>query len=243
MKAKNRNRPDLYQEFQDSLNYEFRDLSLLEEALIHRSYLNESADKNLVSNERLEFLGDAVLEVVVSDLLFERYPEKSEGWLTKRRSQIVCEPSFSYIASIFGIGKLILMGKGEEATGGRQKASILSDAFEAVIGAIYKDGGIEWIRSFFAESLDEILQQEVGSQRLFIDYKTQVQELLHSQAKDFEYQLLREEGPSHEKIFTVGLYVEGKKICEAQAGSKKMAEQKSAELAYELLTEQKRNKK
>lgn len=237
MRESCRKRQERIQELQESLNYEFRDLSLLEEALIHRSYLNESPDKTLASNERLEFLGDAVLELVVSDLLFERYPEKPEGWLTKRRSQIVCEPSFYYIATIFGIGNLIMMGKGEEATGGREKPSILSDGFEAVIGAIFRDGGIDWIRSFFDENLNRILEQEVGSHRLFIDYKSKVQEILHSQAKKFKYELLHEEGPSHEKVFTVGLFVEGRKVCEAKAGSKKMAEQKAAQMAYDHLVE------
>lgn len=223
-----KNRRDHLLEFCERLNYRFNDVSLFEQALIHRSFLNEAGDKNLVSNERMEFLGDAVLELVVSDILYRKFPSASEGDLTRRRSQMVCELSFAHIASHYNIGQLILMGKGEERTGGRKKASILSDTFEAITGAIYLDGGYQWIYDYFQENFHRIMLDEENSDQAFVDYKTRVQEHFHTTGQKFEYRLEKEEGPAHEKTFTMALYVDGEKQAEASEKNKKLAEQAAA---------------
>lgn len=228
-----RNRPEALKEFRDRLNYPFKSLENLDRAFYHRSYLNELADKTVGSNERLEFLGDAVLELVISDLLYRTYPEEAEGELTKRRSQLVCEASLSYLAELYRMGDLLLLGKGEEGGGGRRKPSILSDCFEAVMGAVYLDGGYDWIYNLFRDNLDRFIRGEESKDRIFIDYKTRVQEILHKKGVSFEYRLLDEQGPSHDKRFTIALYVDGKPLAEGTDRSKKLAEQQAARRAYE----------
>lgn len=221
--------------FEHELGYRFNRPELLDRAFIHRSYLNECADKTLVSNERLEFLGDAVLELVVSDFLYRRYPDEPEGDLTRRRTQIVCEASFAYIAERLGVGLLLLLGKGEDSTGGRRKASLLSDCFEAICGAIYLDGGYEWLYEYFQKNIESFILAEADQKRIFIDYKTKLQECLFREERAFTYEVLEESGPSHDKRFTVGLLIDGVVAATAQARSKKMAEQLAAKNALEGL--------
>ena len=222
-------------ELEQRLGYSFHARAYLEKAFVHTSYINECPDKTLESNERLEFLGDAVLELIVSDLLLRLFPGASEGTLTRRRSQIVCEASFSYIGEQFGIGERLLLGKGEEASGGRAKPSIVADCWEAICGAIYLDGGYDFLYTFFEQNLERIVEQERERKRIFIDYKSKLQEWLHRQSRSFSYEVVAEEGAPHDKRFTVALRVDRKVICTQTATNKKKAEQRAAQFAWEQI--------
>ena len=184
-------------ELEQKLGYAYRDQNLLERALTHSSYANER-QVPYGSNERLEFLGDSVLEVVSSDFLYHKYPDKPEGDLTKIRASIVCEPTLAYCAEDIELGNYLLLGKGEEATGGRGRASVVSDATEALIGAIYLDGGFANAKEFILR----FIMNDIEHKQLFFDSKTILQEIVQSQTeKPLAYELLREEGPDHNKIF------------------------------------------
>ena len=226
-------RESALQKFEEEVGYQFQDRSLLNLAFTHTSYANETHLDKSAHNERLEFLGDAVLELIFSDLLYRRFEKEPEGDLTRRRAQLVCEASFSYIAEKLGMGALLLLGKGEEAGGGRKKPSILSDCFEAFCGAVYLDGGYDWLYGRLKDSLDHLIAEETRRERIFVDHKTLLQEWMNHRNLSFSYQLVREEGPDHEKRFTMALYVRDKKICEAVGGNKKKAEQAAAKIAYE----------
>ncbi len=221
---------------QKKLNYEFKDKSLLTQALIHRSYSNEHPGYKDRHNERLEFLGDAVLELVFSDLLFKKYRKLPEGRLTRYRSAMVCEPSFARLADYFTISDKLIMGKGEMLTGGSKKKSLKADAFEAVCGAIYLDGGIEPVFAL-VESVFASMAEEVESHHIqFIDYKSRLQEYLHSKkTTDISYQLDRMEGMAHDRTFYMTLYVAEKKLATGRGKSKKAAEQEAARIALEML--------
>lgn len=212
-------------EFQDRIGYTFGDIELLKLALTHSSYGNELYHDKLHNNERLEFLGDAVLEVTVSEYIFERYSTEPEGELTKLRASMVCEPTLALCAREIGLNDMIYLGKGEEQTGGRFRDSIISDAFEAVLGAIYRDGGIECARKFV---LEHVLN-DVDHKKLFVDSKSILQEKV--QADGFpspEYELIGESGPDHCKEFTVRVIVGGKTVGEGRGRTKKAAEQQAA---------------
>lgn len=221
---------------QKKLNYEFNDKSLLTQALIHRSYSNEHPGYKDRHNERLEFLGDAVLELVFSDLLFKKYRKLPEGRLTRYRSAMVCEPSFARLADYFTISDKLIMGKGEMLTGGSKKKSLKADAFEAVCGAIYLDGGIEPVFAL-VESIFDSMAEEVESHHIqFIDYKSRLQEYLHSKkTTDISYQLDKMEGMAHDRTFYMSLYVAEKKLAAGRGKSKKAAEQEAARMALEKL--------
>lgn len=218
--------------FQERLGYRFHDEELLARAFVHRSFLNECADKNLESNERLEFLGDAVLELIVSDYLFHKHPDMPEGQLTKKRSQAVCEASFAYLANRLGLGEYLLLGRGEEASGGRSRASLLADCFEALCGAIYLDGGYPWLVDGCAGGIDEFLAMEKAEEKLFVDYKSRLQELLHRKGAEFEYRVIGESGPDHAKEFTVALYIDGSEAGRSKGTNKKKAQQEVARTVY-----------
>ena len=222
---------------EESLGYTFRNPDLLHLAFVHRSFLNECTQKNIESNERLEFLGDAVLQLVVSDLLFSRYPNHPEGQLSKRRSQIVCEKSFATLAKNHNLGRYLRLGHGEENSGGRERMSILADCFEAVCGAIYLDGGLEWHRKYFSHVIEEFHAGDSEEVAIFIDYKSKLQELLQRSHKDFDYRLLEEYGPDHEKQFVIGLYVDNRLICKATGRNKKKTQQEVARIAYHRYVE------
>ncbi|SDK44182.1 ribonuclease III [Natronincola ferrireducens] len=222
---------DHIKELQETLNYKFKDLELLKEALTHSSYANESKTKKAKYNERLEFLGDSILGLVVSEYIFMTYKHLPEGELTKVRANVVCEPSLAVQARGINLGKYLLLGKGEDFTGGRQRESILADAFEALIGAIYIDGGIEVTKRFilgkFLESIDLATK---GS--LFRDYKTLLQELLQSKTSEkITYHVVREHGPDHNKSFDVEVLIGNKVIGRGSGKSKKEAEQRAAQEA------------
>lgn len=218
-------------EFEQRIGYEFKNPALLHEALTHSSYVN---GKNHHSNERLEFLGDSVLSVVVSKYLFENL-DTPEGQLTKLRASIVCEHALFPFAQKIGLGNEILLGKGEENTGGRQRRSILADAFEALIAAIYLDGGLEKAREFilpFIPSLDVLRSGKL----LIGDYKTILQEIIQQNPEEkITYELAGETGAAHNKTFTSNVLLNGQIIGTGTGCSKKEAEQSAAKEAISLM--------
>lgn len=225
-----------YNELEQKTGYVFRDRSLLETALTHSSYANEFSRRKgeIDFNERLEFLGDAVLELVTSEFIFENHRDMPEGNMSKLRASLVCEPSLAYCARELGLGNYLRLGRGEDMTGGRNRDSILSDAFEAVIGAIYLDGGLEpageFVRNLALAKLDDA--------RIFKDSKTYLQEITQNEFRCMpEYVLIGEEGPAHMKSFTVELRIAGKKFAVGSGTSKKGAEQEAARKAIRILTE------
>jgi len=214
------------------IHYQFQDIQLLYHALTHSSYANEHHFSRTQNNERLEFLGDAVLEVVCSELLYLHYPGLSEGELTKKRASLVCEPALSVCAREISLGEYLLLGKGEEATGGRYRDSILADAVEAMIGAIYLDGGFANAKEFILA----FVLNDVDHKQFFYDSKTTLQELVQGNYTDeITYVLVKEEGPDHDKSFSVEVRLGEKVIGNGQGRTKKAAEQQAAYNAILLL--------
>ena len=207
------------------IGYTFQDQKLLEHSMRHSSYANEKHMKKTECNERLEFLGDAVLELVSSEFLFFENPDMPEGELTRTRASMVCEPSLAFCARELKLGDYLLLGKGEEHTGGRFRDSITSDALEALIGAIYLDGG-------FANAKEFILRfvlNDLENKKLFYDSKTILQELVQGElGETVSYKLLKEEGPDHNKSFFVAVYIGETVYGEGQGRTKKAAEQQAA---------------
>ncbi len=215
------------------IRYHFKDQKLLEQALTHRSFANEAGLPHLSDNERLEFLGDAVLEIVVSDYLYKERPNMQEGELSRLRAALVCEPTLASCAVEMGLGDYLMLSRGEDFSGGRTRKSILSDAFEAVIGAIYLDGGMENAKDFITARL----LNDIDHKQLFFDSKTKLQELVQgSHNGDIYYRLVKEEGPDHAKSFTVSVFVNKKKIGTGTGTSKKAAEQEAAYNGLMFLT-------
>ena len=212
-------------ELEQKIGYTFRDFSFLERAMMHSSYTNEKHLEKYRCNERLEFLGDAVLELVSSEYLFRESPTVSEGELTKTRASMVCEPSLALCARDIGLGGYLLLGKGEEATGGRQRDSITSDALEALIGAIYLDGGFTSAKEF----IHRFVLTDLEDKKLFYDSKTILQEMVQAAGNtDISYQLVKEEGPDHNKSFFVEVKIGEKTFGQGEGRSKKTAEQQAA---------------
>lgn len=212
-------------ELEAKIGYLFKDKKLLRQAITHSSYANEMKINKYDDYERLEFLGDAVLELVTSDFLFRERRENSEGRLTKLRASIVCEPALAFCAREFSLEQHILLGKGEEATGGRGRDSIVSDVMEAVIGAIYLDGGLEEASTF----IHRFVLSDLEHKQLFYDAKTTLQEIVQQENSGaLCYKLVREEGPQHDKIFDVEAYVGEKMVGAGSGHSKKAAEQQAA---------------
>ncbi len=216
-----------------SLDYQFQNLELLDLALTHSSYANERPSQKMDDNERLEFLGDSVLGIVVSDYLYNRYEDLPEGELSKIRSLVVCEATLDEIANRLKIGEYLKLGKGEAHTGGRYKPSILSDAMEAVIAAIYLDGGFKAAQKFVMKQLLCSIQQAVGG-KIFKDYKSALQEFVQSAVHDkISYKIVAEKGPDHNKQFFANVVVDGKILGEGSGRSKKHAEQQAAKVALQ----------
>ena len=214
-----------YQELYGKIGYTFSKQDYLKLALTHSSYSNEHKSHKKENNERLEYLGDAVLELTVSDYLFHAYPKKNEGELTKIRSSLVCERTLSGCAREIQLGQALRLSKGEHQTGGRERDSILSDAFEAVIGAIYLDGGMEPARAF----IHRFLLTDVEEKALFYDAKTILQEMVQAETKEkLSYHLIKEEGPDHCKEFTVETWIGDKPVAVGTGKTKKAAEQMAA---------------
>ncbi len=217
---------------QAEIKLDFKDRELLLQALTHSSFANEQPVP-VSSNERLEFLGDAVLELAVSELLMRAFPDLPEGDLTKKRASIVCEESLVYFARALGLGRYLRLGRGEEMSRGRERPSVLADAFEALLGAMYLDRGLDAVKSLMSALL-ETYSLEEGE--VFFDYKTALQEHLQShRGHRFEYRLLYTEGPDHDKRFSVGVFVDGRQVAQGRGRSKKQAEQAAACQALEIL--------
>ena len=216
-------------EFQEVIGYQFQTPGLLSQALTHSSYANEKHMKKGSDNERLEFLGDAVLEIVSSEFLYLNYPKLPEGDLTKMRASLVCEPTLAFCTRQLNLGDYLLLGKGEDMTGGRKRKSILSDALEAVIGAIYLDGGFASAKEFILK----FILTDIEHKQLFYDSKTILQEIVQAgYNEELNYQLIREEGPDHDKHFMVEAWIGEMLIGKGEGHTKKAAEQ---EAAYQAL--------
>ncbi len=222
---------------EDSLNYKFKNRELLRWAITHRSYLPEYG-KQVQDNERLEFLGDAVLELVISDLLYRRYANRyKEGDLTKMRAYLVSESRLVLLAERLDIGSHLLLGRGEEKCGGRTRPSIMADAFEAIVGAIYLDGGFEAAYRFILGQFEHLLES-APRKGLKIDYKSRLQEMTQKRFHALpSYKLIDVEGPDHAKRFQVALYFHDREISRGTGKSKKEAEQRAARLALKNFEE------
>ena len=213
------------EELEEIIGYHFKNKHYLTQALTHSSYANEKKLGKLGSNERLEFLGDAVLELISSDYLYARFTQIPEGELTKKRASLVCEPSLAYCAREFGLPQFLLLGKGEDMTGGRSRKSILSDTLEAVIGAIYLDGGFASAKEFILR----FILTDIEHKQLFYDSKTILQEIVQASHKEeLGYRLVKEEGPDHNKHFVAEAYVGDRVIGQGEGRTKKGAEQEAA---------------
>lgn len=213
---------------------------LLNRALTHTSYANEHREEHVHDNERLEFLGDAVLDLVIGEYLFLKYPEWTEGELTRAKASVVCESALAPRSEYFHVGEYLLLGRGEEQTGGRTRASILADAFEAIVGAIYIDNSYEQAAAFILTHLNVYLEQ-IESGDYAHDYKTDLQEWVQRQGEaEIRYQLEHDEGPDHDKTFYMGVYINGTRYGTGTGKSKKEAAQQAAREAMAALTEQAR---
>jgi ribonuclease-3 len=227
----------LLDELEERLSYCFRDRDLLLNALLHRSFVNENPNLQLSDNERLEFLGDAALDLAISHLLIQRFPHYDEGQLSRLRAGIVNEKQLALLAAELQLGQAIHLGKGEELSGGRQKPSILANGYEAVLAAVYLDGGlaafIEMVELHFARffSEDEDLPQALDK-----DYKTRLQEILQSLEKVVpQYRIEAEEGPDHDKRFRVSVWLKDRLLAFGSGSTKKSAQQQAAGRALRLL--------
>lgn len=217
--------------------YSFKDKSLLKQALTHSSFSNEQRIRKWKNYERIEFLGDAVLELVSSDYFYHTFPEETEGNLTKMRAAAVCEQALAITARQLKLGSYMIFGKGEEANGGRERESIIADAVEAVIGAIYLDSGIEKAREF----IHRFVLNDLEHKRLFYDAKSILQEYVQeTKAGELIYELIKEEGPEHDKLFAMEARLNGKTIGYGEGKSKKTAQQHAA---YDALLKKDGNKK
>jgi ribonuclease-3 len=223
----------LVNQFEKKFQFSFDNKKLLITALKHRSYLNVTNENRIASNERLEFLGDAVLDLVITQYLYDKFPKRTEGQLSKIKSILVSKPVLAEIASELSLGNLILINKGEEKTGGRNRQSILADSFEAVIGAVYLDKGMgtakDFIKKYLLTKFKSLMQRE-----LYKNYKSILLE--HAQSKFGilpEYRVVEEFGPDHEKKFIIAVYINGKEIGRGSGMSKKNAEQEAAKKALE----------
>jgi ribonuclease-3 len=222
-------------ELERKLGYRFRDRGLLEQALTHRSHAQEDDTGAVDDNESLEFLGDAILGFVVADLLYQEFPEYDEGQKSKIKAALVSKPALARIGERLALGDALILGRGEEKTGGRRKQALIADTCEAILAAIYLDGGIEPARSFIVEHLHPLIERAREPALLTAltgDYKSALQELLQSRnAPPPEYRLAGESGPAHRKQFAVELWAEGRCVTRAEGRTKKEAEQHAAQQA------------
>ena len=220
--------------FEKSINITFKDPELLKQAFTHRSYLNEHKGSKMEHNERLEFLGDAVLELAVTDFLYKKFPKKSEGELTAYRSALVNSTTLATVAEKLNMNSFLLLSKGESKDTGRARQFILANTFESVLGSIYLDQGYDVSEKFVAENLFPMLD-EILHTKSFIDAKSQFQEKAQEKVGITpSYKLVKETGPDHGKVFTVGVYIEGEMIATGDGKSKQDAEQEAAKKALSL---------
>jgi ribonuclease III len=223
-----------FQLLQKELDVHFTNEKLLKQAFTHSSYVNEHRGKPFADNERLEFLGDAVLELTISQFLFMNYPKLAEGELTKLRAAIVCEPSLVYFANQLGFGRFVLLGKGEELTGGRHRPALLADVFEAFIGALYLDQGIGRVLTFLEKFVYPRISQ--GEYSRITDYKSQLQEFVqHDGLGEIQYRIVSERGPAHNREFISEVLLSGRIMGQGIGRSKKEAEQNAAQATMNQL--------
>ncbi len=220
-------------DLEKAIGYRFENISLLQNALAHSSYANERWHNSLMSNERLEFLGDSILGMTVAEHLYRNFPDRPEGELTRMRADMVCETTLAAVANRIGLGKHLLLGHGEEQGGGRERASILADAVESVIAACYLDGGMKPATEF----INTFILCDVPVAKLHnVDYKTTLQELVQRKKNQtLSYGLIGESGPDHDKQFVVEVSLNGKPVGKGTGRSKKKAEQDAARVAIEAL--------
>ena len=212
-------------DLEKKIGYRFREFSLLEHAMRHSSFCNEQKMDKLQNNERMEFLGDAVLELVTSEFLYTKYPKMPEGEATRKRASMVCEQTLALCAKEIELGSYLYLGKGEDHTGGRERASVISDALEALIGAIYLDGGFTSAKEF----VERFILNGIEEKQLFFDSKTIFQEMMQSiTTEPIHYKMVGEEGPDHCKTFTIELFVGEQSAGIGSGKSKKAAEQAAA---------------
>ena len=219
-----------FKELQEKIGIVFTDESLMRQAFTHSSYVNEQRGKRISDNERLEFLGDAVLELTVSQFLYKMFPKMSEGEMTKLRAAIVCEPSLVKFAELLQFGELVLLGKGEELTGGRQRPALLADVFEAFVGALYLDQGLDAV----FQCLEKYVYPRIdkGEFTQVTDFKSQLQELVQQDSLgEIIYRILQERGPAHNREFVSEVILNGNQLGVGSGRSKKEAEQRAAALA------------
>jgi len=222
------------EKLEEELKYKFKDPSILENALTHGSFINEAKDPSLKDNERLEFLGDSVLNQSIAHILFQNYPEKPEGWLSKTKSILVSKDVIAQKALDMNLDKLLLLGKGEAKSGGRKRASVLADTFEAVMGALFLDGGYEICKKFitknFKKDIEKILAEEL------LDFKTKLQELTQELYRSLpRYEIIEEKGPLHKISFHVKVILKGKELGRGHGSTKKEAGQMAAKKAIDNL--------
>jgi ribonuclease-3 len=221
-----------FEEFLQSLDLSFSDMKLLRQAFTHSSYVNEHRMKPHQDNERLEFLGDAVLEVTVSEYLFQTNTKMSEGELTKLRASIVCEPSLVRFAENLRFGQYVLLGKGEELTGGRERPALLADVFEAFIGALYLDQGLDAVRQFLNDQVFHGISRD--QKPLSMDFKSELQEKVQQDNQGvLDYRVVEERGPAHEKEFVSEVWLNERFLGKGIGRSKKEAEQRAAAQALD----------
>lgn len=226
-----------FQQIEEELSVTFTNKQLLYQAFTHSSYVNEHRRKHFTDNERLEFLGDAVLELSVSKYLFEKYPNMSEGELTKLRASIVCEPSLVIFANELCFGHYVLLGKGEELTGGRERPALLADVFEAFIGALYLDQDLDTVVNFLARVVFPKI--EVGAFSHVMDFKSQLQEMVQQTSNGIlQYEIVDERGPAHNRTFVSSVLLNEQELGIGRGKSKKEAEQRAAQCAIRILNEQ-----
>lgn len=223
----------MIKDLEEAIGYRFKDIRLLQNALAHSSYANEQWHNSLLSNERLEFLGDSVLGMLVARFLYTSFPQRPEGELTRMRADMVCEKTLAGVANTLNLGKHLLLGKGEELGGGRQRNSILADAVEAVLAACYLDGGMEAAEAFVGKF---ILVQVPADHIHHVDYKTKLQELVQRKRDQvLSYILVGQSGPDHDKLFLVDATLNGEIVGSGKGSSKKRAEQDAAKNAIACL--------
>ncbi len=226
-------------EFQEIIGYKFTNEKYLRNALTHSSYAHENMGKKVVFNERLEFLGDSVLSLIVSKYIYENYPELPEGKLTKMRAAVVCEKSLFECALNIDLGKYLILGRGEDRTGGRTRPSILSDAYEALIAAIFLDSNLDVVREWVLGQLHEAIEA-ASKGKISKDYKTEFQELAQAQGDvNIHYKIAGSTGPDHNKSFVVEVYLNDALMGEGEGSSKKKAEQNAAKNAILKLNKDK----
>ena len=230
---------ETFRNLQQRVGVEFRNSALLHQAFTHTSYANERKRNRTSNNERLEFLGDAVLQLTVSEYLYARYPQRPEGELTRMRASAVCESSLVRFAEALELGQVVLLGKGEELTGGRARPSLLADAFEAFVGAIYLDQGLEAVRRFLHRHLFAYLPDADAAS--FKDYKTELQEWIQQHGREpLDYRIVEERGPAHDREFVAVVQIGQQALGSGSGRSKKEAEQQAASSALAALAESSR---